>query len=100
MGRRSKAPPADFVLEHGVWPEGPFAVNAPVYVRPLATVAQRLAHVAATRDLSQRGLAQLTGVNLNTVNYILAGRVIPDTATLALLEHTLGERLWPEMAAV
>ena len=38
-------------------------------------------------------MARHTGANLNTVNYVLAGKVIPDTATLALLETGLGVRL-------
>ena len=95
MGRRSKPPPCEFVTPTGTWPDGPFDSGAPAYVEPLAVLAQRLAQVAIERGLTQRGLAAATGVNLNTINYTLAGKVIPDTATLALLEQSLNERFWP-----
>lgn len=95
MGRRPKPPPSDYLAPNGTWPDGPFVAESPVYVQPLAVLAGRLVAIAAERGLSQRGLAAATGVNLNTINYLLAGKVIPDTATLALLEESLGERLWP-----
>ena len=95
MARRSKLPPVDFVAHDGQWPHGPFRHDAPVYVLPIAALSARLQSVAAERGLSQRALARETGVNLNTINYIYSGRVIPDTATLATLERALGVDLWP-----
>lgn len=96
VGRRPKPPPGDFLAPEGTWPDGPFKPDAPAYVPRIATLARRLIDYAAERGWSQRALAEHTGVNLNTINYIFLGRVIPDTATLATLEATLNISLWPE----
>lgn len=98
MGRRPKPPPVDYLADGGTWPEGPFTPDAPTYVAPLAELAVRLRAETTRRGWSQQALADHTGANLNTVNYVLLGKVIPDTATLALLETRLGVRLWPDVA--
>lgn len=98
MGRRPKPRPVDYLTPDGTWPDGPFLPDAPPYVAALATLAQRLAAEVARHGWTQRQLAAHTGANLNTVNYVLAGKTVPDTATLALLETTLGVRLWPDLA--
>lgn len=95
MGRRPKPPPGDFLAPEGTWPDGPFKPGAPAYVPRLATLARRLIDTTTERGWSQRALAEHTGVNLNTINYIFLGRVIPDTATLATLEAALNVTLWP-----
>ena len=97
MGRRPKPPPVDYLTDDGTWPDGPFAPDAPPYVDALAALVIRLDAEIQRRGWSQRQLARHTGANLNTVNYVLAGKVIPDTATLALLETGLGVRLWPDL---
>lgn len=94
MGRRSKEPPVAFVSAKGVWPHGPFTKNAPTYVQPLATLAQRLENFINEEGWSQRQVARTVDINVATVNHILAGRVIPDTATLAALETGLNIDLW------
>lgn len=96
MGRRPKPPPAEFLTTDGTWPTGPYAPDSPPYVPRLAYLAQRLRQEAEKHGWSQRALSEATGVNLNTINYLYAGKVIPDTATLATLETTLGITLWPE----
>jgi ribosome-binding protein aMBF1 (putative translation factor) len=96
MGRRPKPPPADYLATNGVWPDGPYAPDAPPYVVRLAHLAQQLRQEAEKRGWSQRALADATDVNLNTINYLYAGKVIPDTATLATLETALCITLWPE----
>lgn len=96
VGRRSKPPPGDFVTDDGSWPDGPFRADAPAYATRIAVLARRLIDEATERGWSQRALAEQTGVNLNTINYIYLGRVIPDTATLATLEAALDTTLWPE----
>lgn len=60
----------------------------------VATLARNVIDEAGRRGLSQRGLARDTGVTLATINHIYTGKVIPDTATLAALEHALGIALW------
>lgn len=94
MGRRAKQPPVAFLTKTGSWPHGPFTNDAPSYVRPIAHIAAVLvAHMRET-GRSQNELARISGVNIATINHILAGKVIPDTATLAALEAKLELKLW------
>lgn len=94
MARRAKPPPVTFLTSDGVWPLGPFRDDSPPYVAAVANLARNVMDEAGRRGLSQRGLARDTGVTLATINHIYTGKVIPDTATLATLEHALGVALW------
>lgn len=95
MARRPRKPPVDYLTARGVWPDGPYRVDAPPYVTVVAHIAATLLAALAEQGLSQRALARNTGLTVSTVNDLANGLLIPDAATLATLEHHLGVTLWP-----
>lgn len=94
MSRPFRDPPAEYVTDDGAWPSGPFVKDAPPYVMAVAGLSVALMAVARERSLSQRGLARETGLPLASINSIYTGAIVPDTATLAALEHALDVPLW------
>lgn len=96
MPARSYEPPASFVVDEGAWPTGPFRPGTPAYARVVANL------VANLRDHMQRRQATLTvvatnaGIDKSSLSRLLAGRTVPDVATLAGLETALDARLWPD----
>lgn len=95
MARRPRKPPADYVTARGKWPAGPFRTGAPPYVPVVAHIAGTLLATITAQGVSQRGLARESGLTVSTINDLINGLLIPDAATLATLEHTLGVTLWP-----
>lgn len=92
--RPYRDPPAAYVTDDGTWPSGPFIAGAPPHVAAIAGLATALRKIADKRGLSQRGLARETGLPLASINSIYTGALVPDTATLAALEHALDAPLW------
>ncbi|MFF5264555.1 helix-turn-helix domain-containing protein [Actinomadura viridis] len=91
---RNDAIPNVFLVS-GTWPDGEFAADAPIGAHYGRHVAQTLKRVMDDRGLTQRGLAELSGVHHNTVGRVLRGDVYPDLATLARLEQALDINLYP-----
>ncbi|MFD9793707.1 helix-turn-helix domain-containing protein [Streptomyces sp. NPDC059070] len=58
-------------------------------------VARALSEAMERRGLSANALAEASGVNRQVISNILAGTMWPDMFTLASLEETLDEMLWP-----
>lgn len=85
---RNDAIPSTFTVS-GTWPDGALAADAPIGAHYGRHVAQILKREMDQRGLSQRGLAELSGVHHNTVGRVLRGDVYPDLATLARLEKAL-----------
>ncbi|MEU9019167.1 helix-turn-helix transcriptional regulator [Actinomadura sp. NPDC048394] len=85
---RNDAIPSAFTVS-GTWPDGALAADAPIGAHYGRHVAQILKREMDQRGLSQRGLAELSGVHHNTVGRVLRGDVYPDLATLARLETAL-----------
>jgi hypothetical protein len=67
---------------------------------PVGEVARQLALNLQTAigDRSLRSIASLCGVTHVTIAAILAGKIWPDTATLARLELGIDADLWPGKA--
>lgn len=93
-GRRHQGRPGEHVVSRGQWPDGPFQRNSPPYVLAIAALAKNLRKVMEVRDMSLRETSRQTGVNPATLSMLLNGTLIPDTATLAQLEHYLDIPLW------
>jgi hypothetical protein len=53
--------------------------------------------VAAIGADSIRSVAAKCGVNHVTLQNVVAGKVWPDLATIARLEHGIGQGLWPKL---
>ncbi|MEV4889913.1 helix-turn-helix transcriptional regulator [Nonomuraea sp. NPDC055795] len=92
-GRARSVPPRDLAEDPQDWP------HADLSAHPAAAVVQAIAATLlqemASRKVSRRGLAVLTGVNRQSINTLIAGSSWPDVATIAGLEIGLGVRLWP-----
>ncbi|MFE3455138.1 helix-turn-helix domain-containing protein [Nonomuraea sp. NPDC059194] len=92
---RSRSP-RDLAEDPENWP------HADLTHHPAAAVVQAIAAtlqaVMAERGLSFRRLAEVSGVNRQTVNDVAVGRCWPDVATIAQLETGLSVRLWPAAA--
>ncbi|MEU8308922.1 helix-turn-helix transcriptional regulator [Actinomadura sp. NPDC048955] len=91
---RNDAIPNTF-LASGAWPDGELAADAPIGAHYGRQVAMALARVMDERGLTQRALAELSGVHHNTVGRVLRGAVYPDLATLARLEQALDLNIYP-----
>ncbi|HUR04783.1 MAG TPA: helix-turn-helix transcriptional regulator [Nonomuraea sp.] len=92
-GRGRSRSPRELADDPENWP------HADLSGHPTAAVVQAIAAalqaVMAERRLSFRRLAEISGVNRQTVNDVAAGRCWPDVATIAQLEAGLAIRLWP-----
>lgn len=95
MASRSYRPPATFITEDGRWPEGPFRDDAQPYVTVTARLVERLASVMRDRGLSLRAVAGPAGIDPTRLSRLINGKVVPDLATIANLEHSLQVDLWP-----
>ncbi|MET7328457.1 helix-turn-helix transcriptional regulator [Nonomuraea sp. NPDC005650] len=93
-GRARSAAPRDLAEDPQAWPHADLAAHPAAAV--IQQIAATLAGILAERRLSLRGLAAASGVNRQSVADLLAGKSWPDVATIALLETSLGIRLWPE----
>ncbi|TDD00514.1 XRE family transcriptional regulator [Nonomuraea deserti] len=96
-GRRRSRSPRDLAEDPEDWP------HANLSGHPAAAVVQAIAAalqaVMAERGLSFRRLAEVSGVNRQTVNDVVVGRCWQDVATIAQLEAGLAVRLWPASPA-
>lgn len=91
-GTRRGKKPRDYAVS-GDWP---YALMDSVRQAQVGqAVAQALTEAMERRDLSANALATASGVNRQVISNILAGTVWPDMFTLASLEETLDEMLWP-----
>ncbi|GAB2450996.1 hypothetical protein GCM10027187_18680 [Streptosporangium sandarakinum] len=92
-GRGRSRSPRELADDPENWP------HADLSGHPAAAVVQAIAAtlqaVMTERRLSFRRLAEISGVNRQTVNDVAAGRCWPDVATIAQLEVGLAVRLWP-----
>ncbi|MFJ2217739.1 helix-turn-helix domain-containing protein [Streptomyces sp. NPDC101062] len=77
----------------GNWPHAVMDGYRPAQVGQ--AVARALAEAMERRRLSANGLAAASGVNRQVISNVLAGVTWPDLLTVASLEETLGEMLWP-----
>jgi ribosome-binding protein aMBF1 (putative translation factor) len=94
MAARKYAPPRTWVVEHGVWPDGPFASDAPPYVIVTAAIVRTYRQAAGSRSL--RSVAASAGIDPTSLGRTLSGETVPDVHTVAVLEDALGIPLWPE----
>lgn len=96
-GRGRSRSPRELAVDPENWP------HADLSGHPAAAVVQAIAaalqEVMAERGLSFRRLAEVSGVNRQTVNDVVVGRCWPDVATIAQLEAGLAVRLWPASPA-
>lgn len=92
-GRARSRCPRDLAGDPENWPHADLSGHpAAAVVQAIAAALQR---EMAERGLSFRRLAELSGVNRQTVNDVTVGRRWPDVATIAQLEAGLSVRLWP-----
>lgn len=99
MGRvpaRSYREPVEFTARGGRWPAGPWRSETPAYARVTAALVSRLQDELGARSI--RDLARDAGVGHATLSRLLAGKVVPDLATIAALEDALRADLWPSRA--
>jgi DNA-binding phage protein len=87
--------PRSFVAAGSAWPEGPFEAGAPVTVRYAAAIVVSLRAAIAAKGWTNTLAASEIGINRQSLQAILSGRVLPDLHTLARAEEALGARLWP-----
>ena len=92
-GRGRSRSPRELADDPENWP------HADLSHHPAAAVVQAIAaalqKVMAEQGLSFRRLAEVSGVNRQTINDVAVGRCWPDVATIAQLEAGLAIRLWP-----
>lgn len=93
-GKRGTPPPADYLKARGKWPDGPFQRNTPAYALAIAKMVRNLRNEMEAGGLSLREVARRTNLAPATLSTLLNGQHVPDTATLARLEHGLGVPLW------
>ncbi|MFF8769115.1 helix-turn-helix domain-containing protein [Kitasatospora sp. NPDC015120] len=90
---RNQLPPADFTA--GKWPDAELVPDAP----PEAVIGRALVLKLQGRmkalKWSAREVARRAGVSHGTVNRVLAGEVLADTATIVRLELALQVDLYP-----
>lgn len=92
-GTRRGKKPRDYAVA-GEWP---YAVMDSVRQAQVGqALARALSEAMERRGLSANALATASGVNRQVISNILAGTVWPDMFTLASLEETLDEMLWPQ----
>lgn len=60
-----------------------------------AGLAQRIQAVMHERHLSLRAVAVPAGIDPTSLSRLITGKVVPDVATIANLEHSLDVDLWP-----
>jgi ribosome-binding protein aMBF1 (putative translation factor) len=91
-GTRRGKKPRDYAVS-GDWP---YSVMDSVRQAQVGqAVARALAEAMGRRGFSANALADASGVNRQVISNILAGTVWPDMFTLASLEASLDEMLWP-----
>ncbi len=78
-------------LRSGVWPTG--SVDGPVPVGYVQRFCIRLA--IAMGDRSIREVARAAGLSHTTLLAVMSGARWPDAITVAKLEDSLGQDLWP-----
>ncbi|WP_335941620.1 helix-turn-helix domain-containing protein [Streptomyces sp. PTD5-9] len=77
----------------GDWPYAVMDGYRPAQVGQ--AIARALAEAMERKGLSANALATASGVNRQVISNVLAGSTWPDLLTVASLEDTLGEMLWP-----
>ncbi|WP_051753401.1 helix-turn-helix domain-containing protein [Streptosporangium amethystogenes] len=96
-GRARSRSPREMAQDPENWPHADLSGHpAAIAVQAIAAALQ---NVMAEQGLSFRRLAEVSGVNRQTVNDVAVGRCWPDVATIAQLEAGLGIRLWPDPPA-
>lgn len=95
MPRRSQLylTPAAWLAPGGVWPDGPWAQDAPPAVAYAAHWAKGLQ--AALVGINKSALCSAIDIKRDTLYDILNGTTWADTVTLVKLENELGVTLWP-----
>lgn len=93
-GKRGDPAPNQYVTATGSWPDGPFQKNTPAYALAIAAMVRNLRAEMEAGDLSLREVARRTNLAPATLSTLLNGQHVPDTATLARLEHGLDTALW------
>ncbi|MDE0613427.1 MAG: hypothetical protein OXI32_03330 [bacterium] len=86
--------PASYLVEEGVWPDGPFAADAPPEVYLAAGISRRVQHIAGDRNLAFQTIAEQAGVSIQAVMDIVRGRSWPTLRTVARVECALDAQLW------
>ncbi len=90
---RSYREPVEFTARGGRWPDGPWRSDTPAYAKVTAALVARLRDELGARPI--RDLARDAGIGHATLSRLLAGKVVPDLATIAALEDALDVDLWP-----
>jgi transcriptional regulator with XRE-family HTH domain len=67
--------------------------NGPAYAYDAVDVGKRIRSLRRNRDLSLRALAELSGLNVNTLSLIENGRTSPSVSTLQQLAQGLQIRI-------
>lgn len=98
MPARSYEEPRAFLARQGTWPVGPFAAGAPEYARVSAGIAAAVLRSMDEQRITQSRVASLAGLDKGSLSRLLAGRTVPDVATVAALERALDTDLWPGRA--
>lgn len=91
---RNDQVPRTFVSS-GTWPDVELAPGAPLGAHYGRRIAQTLKRLMTERGLTQRDVAERSGVTHNTVGRVLRGTVYPDLATLARLERAFDADIYP-----
>jgi DNA-binding phage protein len=94
---RSYREPIQFTERGGTWPNGPWRSDTPAYALVTAALVVRVRQEIGQRSI--RDLARDAGIGHATLSRLLAGKVVPDIATVAALEDTLGADLRPTRGA-
>ncbi|WP_181958582.1 helix-turn-helix domain-containing protein [Nonomuraea diastatica] len=96
-GRGRSRFPRELADDPESWPHADLSGHPAVAV--VQAIAAALQAVMAERGLSFRRLADVSGVNRQTVADVAGGRCWPDAVTIAQLEAGLAVRLWPASQA-
>jgi DNA-binding phage protein len=91
-GMKRRTPPRELACDPETWPEADLADTGAAAVQH---IARTLTAVMSRRQLSLRGLAEISGVNRQAIADLLAGRSWPDVATVARLGAAVDVSLWP-----
>jgi DNA-binding phage protein len=93
MAARKYAAPRTWIVDGGLWPDGPLLDDAPPYAVITAAVARAYRQAAGSRSL--RSVAAQAGIDATSLGRTLSGETVPDVHTVAVLEDALGTALWP-----
>lgn len=87
--------PRSYAANPARWLDEPLPATAPAYARRTQLLASNILTALELQGVSQRQVALKAGVDPGTLSRLLAGKSVPDLATITLVESALDCVLCP-----